>query len=214
MKIPWLIPCLTEGCDERFRVETEMFNEVRQVKCPSGHEVMFSPPSDTRLGYRMMHKVEHELLDRKDYDMTILFAAMAVEWDIARLFSKWKKIDFRLGPSGTSKTEEELDQEYEDEYRELRTFVDRFKTTAKLMHAAGITDFLDKEKNKKTIDRGFPSLAGAGLPKMVHAVLMMKRNEIVHRGKTGFTEEDAIRCHNVAGLTLAVLETMDLERQR
>jgi hypothetical protein len=83
------------------------------------------------LGWRVLEKAKSEYLAAGDYSTSIIFAAMAVETELARMFFKWRKVDFitemtaGLRPLGRPLSDEELDEEYRGLGRRIAERIDQ-----------------------------------------------------------------------------------------
>ena len=58
---------------------------------------------DFTVGYKILAKSEYELSARRDFSMSIVFAAMSFECELSRLFGKWTSIESNLSGCTTPK---------------------------------------------------------------------------------------------------------------
>jgi hypothetical protein len=93
MRFELSLPC--EGCGARDPVNVELMASWWEWRCERcGYENALLSATEWTLGWRVFEKAKSEYLAAGDYSTSIIFAAMAVEAELARMFFKWRKIDF------------------------------------------------------------------------------------------------------------------------
>lgn len=144
-----------------------------------------------------------EELDKGDFTLSVIFAAMAVECEIARLYFKWRMIDYCLA----------LDN-LEEEFRKLTAIVDRLDATARLLTSLSFNEFVQRSStNKEMTDWlnriGASEILNGLATKTIQEKLFWPRNRILHFGETNFDFKKAISCLIISRATLAILGSMD-----
>jgi hypothetical protein len=133
-----------------------------------------------------------------DFTVPIMFAAMAVETTLTRVFTKWRSIE-----SGSMPPKDYEEKAWVKEYREG---IGRggFKNSA---------NFVSKFLVGKTYNQ-FVIKQGGGLPTagQVHAALFEKRNQVMHWGKVDYAEGDAAAGLVAAHKSIEALKAMDREK--
>jgi hypothetical protein len=94
MKFSMLLPC--PKCGKRLTVETKGDEPYPDPHCECGAAIWLVQ-SDMRISRRALCRAEAELLG-KDFSLAIILSAMAVECELAFLYSKWKMLDTDLIP--------------------------------------------------------------------------------------------------------------------
>jgi hypothetical protein len=168
------------------------------------------------LGWRILEKARWEYLNAADYSTSIVFAAMAIEAELARMYFKWRGIDVLHGMIAGLRplaADRLSDEELNEEYRSLgRTIAEKIDTVARLLDPRGIDEFAKTSDLREQIAEGFPSLALGSLAADIQQTVFWPRNRIVHAGYLDHTAEDAKRVCNVASLVLELLKRMDRAR--
>jgi len=86
--------------------------------CSNGHSNQGMFALEITVGYKILAKSEFELASRRDYSMSIVFAAMAFECELSRLFGKWTNIEL-----GMSNLPELKEVEIEERLRKMARIV-------------------------------------------------------------------------------------------
>lgn len=100
-QIPFPVTC--HQCKEPNTHKLHLDKTSFDWTCP---KCGFTHPSylglDVTIGWLLLVKSRHELVNEKDFSMAIVFAAMAFESELSRLFFKWK--DIECIPAGITRT--------------------------------------------------------------------------------------------------------------
>jgi hypothetical protein len=215
MRFELSLPC--EGCGIRDPVNVELMASWWEWRCEQcGYENALLSATEWTLGWRVFEKATSEYLAAGDYSTSIIFAAMAVEAELARMFFKWRKVDFiqemivGLRPPGNLLSDEELDEEY----RGLGgTIAERIDRVAGLLDPQGIDAFAGATDLAERIDgEEFPSLSLGSLAADIQRTVFWPRNRILHAGFLDHSAEDARRVCNIVTLVLDLLKRMDAAR--
>jgi hypothetical protein len=201
MKIP-----LDTECDECgiVTIHVDLGRSASDPRCPKGHELPCILTTSVPVGHMIWRKAQYEFHHNRDYSMTIVLAAAALESEVSRLHKKWEQI--RGIDNGDWIDGETLDAKL----RSYKSIVVKIEGVAALVHPRGLQNFLDNSDGlRETIAKGFPSVGVSTLASDLQKLLFWPRNRILHAGYGGHTEADAIRCLNLALLGLRVFQEMD-----
>jgi hypothetical protein len=133
-----------------------------------------------------------------DFTVPIMFAAMAVETILTRVYTKWRSIE-----CGSMPPKDEEEKAWVKEYRDG---IGRggFKNSANF-----VSKFLvGKTYNQFVIKQG-GGLLTAG---QVQAALFEKRNQVMHLGRVDYAERDAADGLLAAYRSIDALKAMDQEK--
>ena len=205
-KIPLAVKC--HNCDEPFTHKVHLSSSFDWT-CPKcGHVHPSFLGLDLTVGVLLLEKSRYELLQEKDFPMAVVFAAMAFESELSRLFLKWKEIDC-LGRGA------ELDrEECEGQLREFNTIKKKIEGISQFLVGSGIDDFVASKPNLLApIATGFKSVRVGSLAADFQRHLFWPRNKVLHWGDAKNSYEDAARCFSIANLGLIILREMDLHRR-
>jgi hypothetical protein len=203
MKIP-----LTTHCDSCGEVEifVDLGRSASDPVCPHGHDLPTLLTGSVPVGHMIYMKADYEYRRNKDYSMTIVLAAAALESEISRLHHKWERI--RGIDNGDWMDGDTLDKKL----RRYRSIVEKIEGVAELMHPAGLQDFLSTAPEvRTTITDGFPSLKLSTFAQDLQRLLFWPRNQILHAGYGQHSESDARHCLSYAALGRFVFEALDRE---
>jgi hypothetical protein len=204
MKIPWRIPCGECGTSES--VDIHLDDDSPAWVCSKGHHNQGIFDLEFTVGYKIMAKSEYELSVRRDFSMSIVFCAMALECELSRLFKKWTNIEQSLLNRNELK-----DEEIEGRLRRMPSIDKRIEAVSKLMSPSGLDAFVTEMNDdlKATIDNEFPSLTIGTLAQDFQKMVFWPRNRILHFGYTEYTEPDAARCYSIVNVGLQILSRLD-----
>ena len=164
--------------------------------------------SDLTIGFRSLYRSEYELNQRQDQILSIVFSALAFEWEITRLHNKWMHIESL--ESGEFLSTEIL----EESLKKYRSIYDKIKITGKLLHPDGFEKYAKHDHEfRETIDKKFPSLNLDSLIKDFEKNIFWPRNNILHNGNTNYNKDDALKAYNISYLGLVILNSMDKYRR-
>jgi hypothetical protein len=123
----------------------------------------------------LLARAGYEYRAQTDYSMTIVFSAMAMECELARLFKKWMDIE------SLNRGQAPDDRAIEEAYRRLGSNVaDRIEAVAILLDPRGLYEFVKSSKEwNTTITDDFPSLNVGSLARDLQQALFWPRNRIL-----------------------------------
>ena len=207
MKIPMEMDC--ENCGKRMQVFMDLNADRVDYACSCGHELPGVLTFNLNTGLLVLRRARYEFKQQHDIPLSMVFAAMAVDCELSRLYLKWGHIAAfrdrrRIG-----------DAELEEQLRRLGSATQRLEGVARVMHASGLSDFvLNRPEIRDWIASGFPSLNAATLAETVTEALFWPRNRILHVGDTNYDEAAGRKSFNVAQLVLHIYQAMDAEKRK
>lgn len=171
---------------------------------------------EVSIGWKIFLRAAHELLGR-DYSMCVVLAAMSIEAELARLFFKWKEIDYDLAHRFAP--EIEFDKENaEEEFRKLGNTRDKIELIAEFLHPQGFQNFVFAPENQhylSALKTVFTTIDTENISASIQREIFWRRNQVLHQGKTSLIDmETADFLLRLAGWMLEVLRLMDHERNR
>lgn len=179
------------------------------LHCNAENTVFLS--KNITIGFQLLQRAGHERGTRRDYAMSIILSAMAVDCELSRLYTKWKTIS-------SSQGSHELTQEHLEELlRKLGNTSDRIRKVCALMHPAGIVHFIKTSPGISGYlrERFTPNEVQADrIVEDIAEKLFWPRNRIIHNAFTGYGSSEAFLCHRIAALTFFILLEMDATRQK
>jgi hypothetical protein len=206
-KIPLRLTC--HNCKEPFTHKVHLGDTSFDWTCP---KCDFLHPSvlglDVTVGVLLLEKSRFELLQEKDFSMTIVFAAMAFESELSRLFLKWKEIECLIVGI-------EMDREdCERQLREFKTIKKKIEEVSQFLVNSGIDDFVSSKAHlRNQISTGFQSIRVGSLAADFQQQLFRPRNRVLHWGDAKNSHDDAARCFSIAHMGLTILREMDSDRR-
>ena len=206
MKIPYKIHC--RGCNKDKYIFLSIDEHNFQRNCDCGYDLSGFFDSSVTTGIRLLYRSTYELMEIKDYCMSIVFSATAIECELSRLYFKWRDLDSIFQP------ERVTSDQLENDIRKFSSIDKKIDEIARLMFPNGISEFANHHVElRSTVTDGFPSLDINNLSKSFQQKLFWPRNRILHLAYTKYNYIDARRCYNIAKLGLMLLEKLDNYRQ-
>lgn len=206
-KVPLQLRC--GKCHEPNTLKIHLNQSSFDWTCPAcryTHSGFFG--LDVTIGVLLLEKSRNELLQEKDYPMAVVFAAMAFESELSRLFGKWKEIECNM--SGKTFQREKCESE-------LRNFISidrKIEGISQFLVGSGIDDFVrSRPELEGQIARNFKSVRVGSLAADFQKQLFWPRNSVLHWGDAKYSYEDAARCFTFAELGLRIHREMDSHRR-
>jgi hypothetical protein len=206
MKSPVSIAC---QCGHHFIAETSGVEPLPDTQCPKCQmPIWIVQGLADFVNVRIMNRAWAELMG-KDFTLTIVLSAMAVESEFARQYIKWRKVDYGLS-TDTSVTLAKED-EWEDEWREFRNIARRLDEMATLLTGKKFDGYIgDNPHLVDEIAAAYPVFKTYTSPKeFFRKELFDKRNQVLHRGKVEFQEQDGKMAFALASALFNIRAAMD-----
>ncbi len=207
MKSSFPIRC---QCGYEIVLETVGTDSFKDTSCPNCHSAICVVDNGF-VSTRVFNKSFSEL-HSGDFTVAIIFSAMAVECELARVFVKWKGIDLGLP---TDVTQAHLDL-WDAQLRQWAKIAVRLDKVCEFLTNRNFDAFVtNHSKLVASIKERHPESAGhVSIKKFVVERLFWKRNAIVHLGKIDFTLSDAEACRRTAETLFQIISEMDFVRRR
>ena len=167
------------------------------MECPYCHAVgqitttiHFSP-----VGMRVLSRSKAEL-EQKDFTLSIILSAMAVECGLASLFFWWKRMDRYISESAkglcvTPQEETSWEERFRKDYGSIAKKLDGI---SQLLTNSDFNAFIGESKKTYFEER-----------------LFWRRNQIIHFGKLDFGKCDAEECYSLASTLFEIMRKMQEE---
>lgn len=206
-KIPLQLKCAQ--CGEPFVHKIHLDKTSFDWTCPKcGFEHPSFLGTEVTIGVLLLERGRHELIQEQDYSMAIVFAAMAFESELSRLFAKWKEIE--CIPTGAMLNREECERQM----RDFKTITRKLEGVSQFLVKSGIDEFVrSRPQLRDSISVNFQSVRVGSLATDFQQHLFWPRNKVLHWGDAKNSYEDAVRCINIASLGLSILREMDARRR-
>src|SRR5690242_8119397 len=119
MKYAFPVPC--QQCGETFLVNVNGEEVPNYAHCPACEtSIYLIAPLGNVLGMAILGRASSEF-SGEDWTLTIVLSAMAIECQLAWLFTKWNRIMLGLQRTPTDADE----QAWENEWRDIRSIAKR-----------------------------------------------------------------------------------------
>jgi hypothetical protein len=183
--IPLPFKCQGCGASEIRKVHLDETSPSWTCKrCGTANLAVFG--LELTVGYLLLARSYHELEVERDYSMSIILAAAALESELSRLFIKWSRIDSEM------QNQDPRDDEIEDMLRQYRNVADKIDGVSRLLDQRGIDEFVRGDLEfQQIVETGFPSLKIGSLAKDIQKSLFWPRNRILHVGYANFDRESS-----------------------
>jgi hypothetical protein len=188
-------------------VETTGDERFPDVQC-SACKTQIWVTDDGLVSTRVFGRAEIEL-GREDWSLAIILSAMAVECELAYLYSKWKALDADLVPSEVKPSPTEL---WEEEFQKLGGINGKLDAVSELLTGDDFDSFLANRPDVlSTLRKMYPQLAGSARD-YFRQELFWKRNRILHSGKVQFGKTEAEECVKIALTMIQIIRLIDKVR--
>ncbi|MBC8402238.1 MAG: hypothetical protein H8E14_12185 [Candidatus Marinimicrobia bacterium] len=206
MLISWTFKC--ETCGKQNNKPVKLSDSQYDWVCDCGTPNVEIFGSTITTGFKLILRSQYELNEIRDYNLSIVFSAMAVDCELSRLFIKWEKIkslrDYKL-PDG---------EKIESLLRQYPRISKKLKKVCDILYTEGIQDFFYRNPDIEiSLAKLIENFSPKSFYKDIEKNLFWIRNRIVHLGDSSFKHEDAAQCHNIANILLGILNRMDLSKR-
>jgi hypothetical protein len=206
MKFPMVVTC--PSCKKCLVVEAEGSKPYPNPRCECGATI-YLLQSDMRVSRRVFCRAEVELSD-EDFSLAIILSAMAVECELAFLFSKWKQLEARLLPNEVTQAHTNL---WGQEFRKLKGVSGKLDAATLLMTGETFDAFLMRRADLASwVKQNHPNIGNRSASKFFVEELFRRRNKILHSGHTEFGKLEAEPCVKMATTLLRLIAEIDKER--
>lgn len=203
MNIPLKFPCSTCGISNTVKVRLDATSS--DWRCPSCNSMNYGFFSTSvTVGWLLLAKSAYELTEERDYSMSIVLSAVAMDCELSHLFCKWKTIE-----SGLQCSQETLDHELR-----LWNVKEKIEGVCKLLDPRGIDEFVrSNDELRRHFEKGFFGFSIGSLSKHFQEDLFWPRNKILHYSTRQSDQAEAERCYKIGYVGLRILTLLD-EKKR
>jgi len=199
MKHSWTVTC---KCGTEIPLQASGSGPFKDTDCPKCF-ARICIIDDGIISQRVLNRSLQEL-QTSDFTFAIILSAMAVEYELSRLFIKWKAIDL-MPTTATPNDEESWDEELRKAYKILA----RLDLVSQFLTKQTFDVFLANDAAlTKSVQARHPDLTTPA-SKYFESNLFWKRNQIVHARNLDSSEPDAQACHDRAYSLFLILSRMD-----
>jgi len=209
MKTRFRVEC--GACGEKTQVETHTADNSVAFKCDScGAEISIFPErSGISIGWLLMHKSQHELEQLDDPNTSIIFAACALECEMAYRHGRWTSLKAYM-EDGTKLSDRILEEAFERE----GNFRDKLRATGKLIWETGLDGFIKESTRWSKYISDSPVLNLREIFSTIDKAVCWPRNSLVHRGTIRHSKEDAVKVRSIVAAVLTLFDEMDVARSK
>jgi hypothetical protein len=188
-------------------LQTVGTGDVKDKTCSAcGIVFWFVNPLGNFVGLRILSRAAAEI-ESEDYTLSIILSAMAVECELARLFMKWKEVDFMDKAMPTPQDRET----WAEQWRKWVSIAVRFDKVSTLMTGEDLDLFLSHNPGLLKSTNAKYSV-GASPKDFFIKDFFYKRNKIVHQGEIDFGQADGEMCYTLATTLFQIFKVMDEKR--
>ena len=135
MRIPLSLKC--PNCGEPRHQVVHLSDQSADFTCAKCGRTSYGIPGlGVTVGFLILARSWHEFEVEKDYDMTIVLAATALDCELSLLYQKWKEVD-AVGNGTTLDTET-----FERELRGMGSVADKITKISEFLYVGGIETFV------------------------------------------------------------------------
>jgi hypothetical protein len=206
MKYAFPVPC--QQCGEIFLVNVNGEDIPDYAHCPACEaSIYLIAPLGNVVGMAILARASSEFKG-KDWTLTIVLSAMAVECQLAWLFTKWNRIMLGLQRNPTDADEEA----WENEWRDIRVIAKRMEKVSNLLTQKSFDEFIAQNNSLvKSINAKYTNTSHK---EFFVKELFHRRNRIVHAGKIDSQMSEAEIALAVATTMWQILDAMDKARAK
>lgn len=206
MIIPLPLKCVE--CQQEYRVTIKLIDQDIKWECQNcGYLNDGFLGQTVTIGTKLLFRSYYECHKTEDYNLSIVFSAMAVDCELSRLFKKNKEIE----ELKDKKLPDEV--EIEIQLRQIKNVKEKFKEVIALYYPEGIEKYFSKYPNiKQSLKKFIPAFSPSNFYKHVEEELFWKRNKILHDGVTSYSKTEAVQCYAIAKILLEMLNRMDWKK--
>ena len=171
--------------------------------CDCGERNVDLLDSTITTGTKLLIRSLYEWKQTGDYNLSIVFSAMAVECELARLYLQYEELEsYRNNKLPNTKITQEA-------LRKFHGIRKKMVGVCEILCPDGLTNFINQHP---TLMNEFKGLSTKSTPGTIHddieKELFRKRNEILHLGINSFGEAEARTCFELANLAVGIFNEM------
>lgn len=199
MKTPLFVKC--ERCGKDNYINYVLNDTEVKSTCKCGNPFSYSLGPEFTIGERILERSKYEFLMNEDYNLSIVFSAMAFECELSNLYFKWGGMKNNLS-----------DQGLEESLRKLGNIKNKIQEVSKLISSEELEKFIQNDcELSDNIKNDFPSIDVNKLTESFQQQLFWPRNRVLHLGYSDYKKEEAKKCFNIANLGLQIFYKMEFK---
>lgn len=208
MKYAFPVPC--QQCGESFLVNVNGEDVPDYAHCPACKaSIYLMAPLENVVGMAILGRASSEFKG-EDWTLTIVLSAMAVECQLAWLFTKWNRITLSLQRNPTDADEEA----WQNEWRDIRAIAKQLEKVSNLLTQKSFDEFIAQNNSLvKSLYARYTNAVTSHKEFFIHE-LFHRRNRIVHVGKIDSQKSEAGIALAVATTMWQILDAMDKTRAK
>lgn len=207
MKIPIKYPC--NNCGESYWFWVNINDTFFEYPCECNHLRKGSLPGS--MSCKIWLRSMYELYESKDYSLSIIFSALAVECETRQLR---KKFNLREQVArGDITTFDDLDRAVESLdsiFSRHENVLCKLQKAGSVWHSSGFDDFVENHDSLLTlVKEEFSEIDLSNISEELCKKIFYPRNDVVHGAKFDFDEERAEEVYRYAMLALYVMSELE-----
>lgn len=206
----WKVTVTCQQCGQSSTHESSGTQELKDTQCPHCKTPFwFIKPLGDFVGMTIFNRAWEEL-QKKDFTLVIVLSAMAVECNLAFLFSKWKEIELMDTKMPVTQADKDVWIELWNDIFEIKKRLNKVST---FLTGKDFDAFLSANPALMSpLSAAFAASSCTSARQFFIQELFYRRNRIVHSGAIDFQQADADICFTLAATLFNILKEMDAQR--
>ena len=205
MIIPLKYQCRNCGNEDWIKIQQE--DSHFNYDCTCGYRGSIYLGQTYNISEKLLERSRYEYENNHDYALSIILAAMAFESQISQFYVRTREI--LKSKDGNEATREDFEK-WEEELRSMNGVANKIKRISEILVPGGLERYVkDNYELRTALEEGFPSLDIDNLAVSLQKELFWPRNEILHYGKSHHTAENALKCLNIAAVSMQLFNDME-----
>jgi hypothetical protein len=206
----WSVTVTCQQCGQPSTHESSGTQELKDAQCPKcSVPFWFIKPLGDFVGMTIFNRAWQEL-QKQDFTLVIVLSAMAVECNLAYLFSKWKEIEMMDTKMPVPQADKDA---WIAEWNGIFEIKKRLNKLSTFLTGKDFDAFLSANTRLMTSFSAAFAASGCTSPRQFFVQeLFYRRNRIVHSGAIDFQQSDADTCFTLAAKLFEILKEMDAQR--
>ena len=206
----WSVIVTCQQCGESSTHESSGTKELKDAQCPKcGTPFWFVKPLGDFVGMTIFNRAWAEL-QRQDFTLVVVLSAMAVECNLAYLFSKWKEIEMMETKIPVPQSDKEA---WMAEWNGIFEIKKRLNKVSRFLTGKDFDSFLSSNPAlMKPLSAAYTASGCTSARTFFVKELFHRRNRVVHSGAIDFQQDDADVCFTLAATLFRIFKEMDAQR--
>jgi len=205
MIIPLKYQCRNCGNEDWIKIQQE--DSHFNYDCRCGYRGSVYLGQTYNISEKLLERSWYEYENNQDYPLSIILAAMAFESQISQFYVRTQEI---LELKDGNEVSREDFESWEEELRRMNGVANKIQKISEILVPGGLESYLeDNDELRTALEEGFPSLDIDNLPVSLQKELFWPRNEVLHYGKSNNTAENALKCINIAAVSMRLFNDME-----